>query len=89
MPTDIHSLSRMDAQVYHMQEPECVSYVCARVFLLRLDNDNLIRTRLPMRTNQEHQPFCRSLSILFSMNSITYKKYSIALHFLVDLFESM
>jgi hypothetical protein len=25
---------------YHMQEPECVSYVCARVFLLRLDNDN-------------------------------------------------
>ena len=27
---DTHSLSRMDAQVYHMQEPECVPYVCAR-----------------------------------------------------------
>ena len=54
MPTDTHSHSRMDAQVYHMQEPECVSYVCARVFLLRLDNDNLICTSLPMGTNHEH-----------------------------------
>jgi hypothetical protein len=89
MPTDTHSHSRMDAQVYHMQEPECVSYVCARVFLLRLDNDNLICTRLLMGTNQEHQPFCRSLSILFLMNSITYKKVYLPLHFSVDLFESM
>jgi hypothetical protein len=81
-----------------MQEPECIPYVRARVFLFRLDNDsaaqraklfNLICTRLPMRTNQEQPVLCRSLSILFSIKSITYKKYHLPLNFLVDRSETL
>jgi hypothetical protein len=42
-----------------------------------------------MGTNQEHQPFCRSLSILFSIKSTTYKKYHLPLNFLIDRSETL
>ena len=68
-------------------------YVCAHVFLSRQANDNLTRVRLAQEnesgTNHLIPLFCRHLSFLFPLFSITYNFLYVTCIFPIALSETV